>query len=259
MLFGFDLLYLEEEKEKKMKKLKFIGISMLASVALIGCKGDEKKDPVSMAQEVVNVSKNETNEYYRAERPAEDLSTPVFTPGEDDYETDTRWMDNLPDVPVGEVYVDEGGLPDSSWNVRVLEDMIDGNKMLYTNVSKNMHDLNGNFTEMTMFVREKKGRSFDRVDYEIFFKVDSGKYFCLDTHCFVNTRIGDSVKNYSYTNSKSGNLDTIFITARGHFLQELVKSNELVVEANFFRDGNRQFIFDVSNFPGKIFLDPDKP
>lgn len=213
----------------------------MTSIALLGCKGDgdKEKKPAS-----VLVQENESK-------------VPEATVTDYDYETDTRWMDNLPEVE--EVYVDEGELPGSAWTVSVIKDMIHGDRMLYKNVSLNMHDLNGNFTEMIMYVREKKGKQFDRVDYEVFFKVDSGKFFCLDVNCFVNTRLGDFVNRYSYNNSSSGSFDTIFINSRGHFMEMMLASDEIVIEPNFFQEGKRQFIFNVSNFPGKIFLDPDKP
>lgn len=215
-----------------MKSLKKLGILTLACLALAACKKDEP------AQTEENILPSVYSENPKIEE-GESQDTGVSYNGD-------------------EPYVDEGNVdeyvPQSGWETGVVEDMIHGDKMLYKLTSQNVHEIDGVMTEMVMYVREKKNSSyFNKVDYEIFFKVNSGRFFCSDFgNCMINTKIGGKVWPFSYSDDTSGNLNTIFIKARSYFLEMMLNDNTLVVEANFLRNGKRQFMFDVSNFPGQI-------
>lgn len=214
-----------------MKNLKRLGVLTLACLALTACKKDE-----------VNQTKESIIPSVYSEAPKT----------EDESEIGVSYDENEP-------YVDEGGvdeyMPQIGWEIGVVQDMIHGDKMLYKLTSQNIHEIDGVMTDMVMYVREKKGSSYlDKIDYEIFFKVNSGKFFCVNLgNCTINAKVGGKVMPLAYSDETSHNFNTIFIKGRGYFMDMMLKDNTLVIEANFLYNGNRQFMFDVSNFPGQIY------
>lgn len=87
----------------------------------------------------------------------------------------------------------------------------------------------------------------------IMFFVDEGQILChsfSDGH--VSVKFDDQpIKRYSCTGASDGSSDVAFINNESGFLANLKKAKKVIIEAEFYRQGNQQFVFDTAGLEWK--------
>lgn len=133
---------------------------------------------------------------------------------------------------------------DNIWNYGIIEDGIRGNRKFAKIQSVNSHDVGNGLYPLTMIVRQKEPNK----DYYEIILESNGVFYCTNQQCKITARFDENVVPYYYSNEITGKMNIIFIKSYGHFYQSLKDVNEVVIEAPFLNFGNKQFIFNASDF-----------
>ncbi|MEQ1726563.1 MAG: hypothetical protein ABL882_11630 [Sphingopyxis sp.] len=98
-----------------------------------------------------------------------------------------------------------------------------------------------NSTQLVIQQRPQDGLS-------IYLEIEKGQFLC---HSFGNSSVAvkfddGPVSNFRCTDSSDGTSNIAFIEPTSRFLGQLRRANRLVIEAEFFHEGNRQIMFNTS-------------
>lgn len=87
----------------------------------------------------------------------------------------------------------------------------------------------------------------------VMFLVDKGQILCRsysDGH--VSVKFDDQpIKRYACDGASDGSSDIAFLSNESGFLANLKKSKKVIIEAEFYRQGNQQFAFDTAGLDWK--------
>jgi hypothetical protein len=91
-------------------------------------------------------------------------------------------------------------------------------------------------------------QKFQKPDTEVLLRLEKGQFVC---HSFTGGSVsvrfdGGPVRKFGCSETSDGDTSTIFLHPAGTFVAALKKSSKATVEAEFFQEGVRQFIFDTS-------------
>ena len=98
----------------------------------------------------------------------------------------------------------------------------------------------GNSTQLVVQQRPEDGLS-------VFLEIEKGQFLCRsfgDSAISVKFDEG-RVERFRCTDTSDGSSNIAFILPANQFLNKLRRSKKLVIEAEFFREGNRQIIFNT--------------
>jgi len=131
----------------------------------------------------------------------------------------------------------------SNWSYREDKDEMRGDTAKFARVTSE-NEVNLDFPygvvqgHLTIRKRKEDGLS-------IMFGVDEGQILC---HSFSNGHVSvkfddQPIKRYGCTDTSDGSSNVIFILNETGFLNNLKKSKKVIIEAEFFQQGNQQFTF----------------
>ena len=87
----------------------------------------------------------------------------------------------------------------------------------------------------------------------VMFLVDEGQILCdsfSDGH--VSVKFDDQpIKRYGCDGASDGSSDIAFLSNETGFLASLKKSKKVIIEAEFYQQGNQQFVFDTAGLDWK--------
>src|SRR3546814_801566 len=87
----------------------------------------------------------------------------------------------------------------------------------------------------------------------VMFLVDKGQILCRsysDGH--VSVKFDDQpIKRYACDGASDGNSDIAFLSNESGFLANLKKLKKVIIEAEFYQQGNQQFAFDTAGLDWK--------
>lgn len=103
-------------------------------------------------------------------------------------------------------------------------------------------------------------RVHPRYGKDVFVAVDKGQMLChRSDDCPVLVRFDDRKPlRFSGTHPADHSSNIIFIEGFNRFIGELRKSKTARIEVNFYKQGARALIFDVSDFPDEVLSPPKK-
>jgi hypothetical protein len=108
-------------------------------------------------------------------------------------------------------------------------------------------------SKMAIIIR--RGDRASGVGFESFAAIDRGQYHCGIDGCAVAIKFDDAPVE-TWPMHEGTNSQGIFFTSTPRLVSKLKSAKSVVVEAEFFREGKRQFTFDVS---GLEFETPATP
>ncbi|WP_162950209.1 hypothetical protein [Rhizobium jaguaris] len=104
----------------------------------------------------------------------------------------------------------------------------------------------------TLGLRTDGGHKLDA-----YLMVSKGQFMCssLDED-IVAVKFDDGpVQNFRCSRSDDGSSDVIFLNDEVNFLTQLKSASKLIIEARFFQEGTRQFVFDVTGLHQNLRVD----
>jgi hypothetical protein len=97
----------------------------------------------------------------------------------------------------------------------------------------------------TLQLRKKGG-------LDIILSVSKGQFTNSYSGGSVRVKFGDSpAKSYSISSSSSGSSDLIFINQTKDFVSRLKSANKIIIEAEFYQEGNKLITFQTAGFDWK--------
>jgi len=83
--------------------------------------------------------------------------------------------------------------------------------------------------------------------------VDSGQILCRSfTESHLSAKFDDGpIQSFTCTGASDGSSNVAFITNEASFLKKLRGAKRTVIEAEFFHNGNQQFIFNTAGLEWK--------
>ena len=133
----------------------------------------------------------------------------------------------------------------SNWKYETTEDKMRNTKMEFANLaSENSIDFGFPYGKSKANLTLR--RSQDGVD--VVLSVDSGQFNCAFDGCGVDVKFGDSaIKSYTMGLPDNGRHDILFLDGGVQdFVNELKKSEAVIIEAPFFDFGRAQYEFNTS-------------
>jgi hypothetical protein len=113
-------------------------------------------------------------------------------------------------------------------------------------VSTNSHDLQFPYqggTNMTITLRKHP-----RMGVDAYISVNKGQ---LDTNydgTIISVKFDDKpLVKFSMNSPDDGSRDTLFFQNQKRFIENIKKAKRVIIEAQFYHDGNRQFEFNTEN------------
>lgn len=92
-------------------------------------------------------------------------------------------------------------------------------------------------------------RQSPKFGFDILVGVESGQILCNSySNSYLNVKFDDGpIKRYTCNDASDGTSNMVFIEGARGFLAELKKSEQMIVEAEFFHNGVQQLTFDTTN------------
>lgn len=150
---------------------------------------------------------------------------------------------NSPDTQVS-VIQNKPDDPISSWSYQESEDKMTSKKILFASVNAN-DELQFEFpydggSIATFTIRKKNGST------DIYLHVSKGQFNNTFEGGQVKMRFDSNpAKRYSFSGASDGSSDIIFINSAKEIINKLKNSSKMLIEVEFYNEGNRQIEFDV--------------
>lgn len=150
-------------------------------------------------------------------------------------------VDTLEETPIDDV---------NKWKYETTEDPMTSNKTIIAYVfSPDLLNFefpyNGGST-MSLTLRKKRGVT------DILIRVDKGQFNTNYDGTVIKARFdSDPASNYSVSGAADGSSDVVFIDNVSRFIKNLKSSKTLLIEAEFYNEGNHVAKFDVSDLKWK--------
>ncbi len=136
----------------------------------------------------------------------------------------------------------------SKWSYSEDKDEMRGTVAKYASVnSENEIDLSFPYGEVrgTIIVRKRPQDGLN-----VMFQVEKGQILChsFGSNDTISVKFDDGpVKKYGCTGTSDGSSNTAFLKNEAGFLANLKKAKKTIVEAEFYQQGNQQFVFETAN------------
>jgi hypothetical protein len=109
-------------------------------------------------------------------------------------------------------------------------------------------------SKMTIVLRSKKqtlkeGKTADKLPLtEAVILISKGQFSCNSYQgCSISAKFDDGkILKYSMTEAADGSADVIFVDNSASFIKNVKSHKKLIVEADFYQAGAKQFKFDLS-------------
>ncbi len=134
--------------------------------------------------------------------------------------------------------------PDEKWSYSTDKDDMRGTTSRFADVlSDNEVDLQFPYGAVHGRITVRKRRE-DGIN--VMFSVDKGQLLCSSfSESYVSMKFDDGpIHRYRCTQSTDGTSETAFLNPKSSVLAALKKAKRTVVEAEFFKQGRKQFVFD---------------
>lgn len=85
---------------------------------------------------------------------------------------------------------------------------------------------------------------------EVMLIISKGQYSCTSFDgCEISVKFdNDKIKKYKMNAAANGKSDVIFVSNSQDFIKNIEKHKKLIIEADFYQAGAKQFKFDLSGF-----------
>ncbi|MCP5566099.1 hypothetical protein NL300_06155 [Klebsiella pneumoniae] len=82
--------------------------------------------------------------------------------------------------------------------------------------------------------------------------ISKGQFLCNSYDgCHVSVKFDqDKIKTYSMNEAADGSADVIFFSAPSGFIKNIKSHKQVIIEAEFYQEGKKQFKFNLDNYPG---------
>jgi hypothetical protein len=88
-------------------------------------------------------------------------------------------------------------------------------------------------------------RKSPKYGYDAILRISKGQFTCF-MECKIHAKFDNAkIESYSATGARDGSADTIFIDNYNKFVSKVKKAKKLVIEADFYDVGSKQFEFNV--------------
>jgi len=149
----------------------------------------------------------------------------------------------------------------AEWSTRYKNDEMRGTarKFLQT-VSDNSVDFdfpyNGG-SKMAIILRSKntelkEGQKAENLKpNEALLAISKGQFLCNSiNNCKISAKFdNDKIQQYSMNEAGDGSADVIFFVNSSSFIKSLQNHKKLIIEADFYQSGPKQFKFDLEGYP----------
>ncbi|MDU6539162.1 hypothetical protein [Mixta calida] len=148
----------------------------------------------------------------------------------------------------------------ADWTVRYNNDEMRGTarKFLQTESDNTVNfdfPYNGG-SKMAIVLRSKKTelkngqKAEDLKPNEALLVIDKGQFSCHSFNdCHVSVKFDNGkIQKYSMSESDDGSSDVIFFDQSSSFIKNIKSHKKLIVEADFYQSGSKQFKFDLEGF-----------
>lgn len=141
-----------------------------------------------------------------------------------------------------------------SWRYEEDDDKMAGGKIKTASV-RSKNDVNFDFPYRGSQRATLELRSHPRYGRDVMLFLEKGQFLCSVGGCRVSVKFGDSPPQlYSAGEPNDHSSTVLFIRGHDQFVAKTKKVDKVLIEAAFFREGNRIFEFDVTGLkwpPGK--------
>jgi len=111
-------------------------------------------------------------------------------------------------------------------------------------------------SKMAIILRSKKEvlkdsqKAEDLKLEEVMLIISKGQYSCTSFDgCEISVKFdNDKIKKYKMNAAANGKSDVIFVSNSQDFIKNIEKHKKLIIEADFYQAGAKQFKFDLSGF-----------
>jgi hypothetical protein len=111
-------------------------------------------------------------------------------------------------------------------------------------------------SQMTIVLRSKKvmlkeGQKPDNLKpTEAVLVMSKGQFLCNSFNdCHISVKFDDGkIQQYSMTEAADGSADVIFFENSASFIKNVSSHKKLIIEAEFYQAGNKQFKFDLTGY-----------
>ncbi|WBV23039.1 hypothetical protein [Pantoea piersonii] len=111
-------------------------------------------------------------------------------------------------------------------------------------------------SKMAIILRSKKTelkegqKAEDLKPTEAILAISKGQFSCHSFNdCHVSVKFdNDKIQKYSMSESGNGNSDVIFFDQSSSFIKNIQSHKKVIIEAEFFQAGAKQFKFDLEGF-----------
>lgn len=100
-------------------------------------------------------------------------------------------------------------------------------------------------------VELKEGENPDNIQLDkAILIITKGQFNCPSYDgCHINVKFDDEkIQKYKTLKPNNGSTDVIYLENPKEFLQDIAKHKKLIIEADFFQSGARQFTFDLNGY-----------
>lgn len=113
-------------------------------------------------------------------------------------------------------------------------------------------------SELSIVLRSKKTtlkkgqKPEELMPTEALLLISKGQFLCNSYGgCHVSVKFDqDKIKTYSMNEAADGSADVIFFSAPSGFIKNIKSHKQVIIEAEFYQEGKKQFKFNLDNYPG---------
>lgn len=149
----------------------------------------------------------------------------------------------------------------SSWQVSYGNDEMRGTAQKFLQVTSE-NAVNFEFpynggSEMAILVRSKKvelkeGEKPEGLKpTEAMLMIEKGQFLCSSYNdCHISAKFDDGkIQTYPMVEAADASSDVIFFSSSSRFIKNLQSHKKVIIEAEFFQAGKKQFKFNIDGFP----------
>ncbi|EHN8791558.1 hypothetical protein I4B01_001134 [Enterobacter kobei] len=108
-------------------------------------------------------------------------------------------------------------------------------------------------------VELKEGDDPDNIELDkAILIISKGQFNCPSSDgCHINVKFdNEKIQKYKTLKPNNGSTDVIYLEKPKEFLDDIAKHKKLIIEADFFQSGARQFTFDLNGYSNPV-LNPE--
>jgi hypothetical protein len=135
----------------------------------------------------------------------------------------------------------------NKWVYRTRDDAMRSQRLLFaTETSTNavlFSEGVGGASRLTLGIRSLRANEDDA-----YLVIDNGQFHCGIGNCKISAKFDDKqVETFEVVPPKDGAPDQLYVMRSAAFLEDLKRSKKAIIEAEFYRDGPKQFTFNTAN------------